>query len=66
MAAVFDAPVTTVVTQHGGWAGLFLGAAGQAQRHFTALTARLLFDDLAFDQEDLADVMEGEVAVEPT
>ncbi len=36
VTAILDAPVTAVVAQHGGWAGLLGGATGDAQRHLDA------------------------------
>jgi len=57
--------VEVVDAQQVGRCGLVGCAAGDAERDFAAVVARLLADDLTLDQEDLADMGEVEVVVEP-
>lgn len=64
MAAVFDAPVSTVGSQHALRVGLFRGSAGNSIGDFTGVLAAFFIGGFALDDKSLADVRKIQVTVE--
>lgn len=64
MAAVFDAPVSTVGSQHALRVGLFRGSAGNSIGDFTGVLTTFFIGGFALDDKSLADVRKIQIAVE--
>ena len=64
MAAVFDAPVATVGSQHALRIGLFRSAAGDTIGDLTGVFTGFFLSGLALDDKGLSEVRKVQVAVE--
>ena len=64
MAAVFDAPVAAVGSQHPLRIGLFRGSAGDAIGDVTGDLTGFFVGGFALDDKGLLDVREVQIAVE--
>ena len=64
VAAVLDGPVTAVIGQDGRGIGAVRGVVGEAVDGFGRTLAGGFLDDVAFDDEGLADARKVEVVVE--